>query len=39
MKTNTNAFKTMVITEHEALQYTTLASVGINKLLLRALDA
>jgi hypothetical protein len=39
MKTNTNAFKTRVITRHEALQYSTLASVRINKLLLRALDA
>ena len=29
----------MVITGHEALQYSTLASVRINKLLLRALDA
>jgi len=39
MKTNTNAFKTMVITRHEVLQYSTLASVRINKLLLGALDA
>jgi len=39
MKTYTNPFKTTVITGHETLPYSTLASVRINKLLLRVLDA